>query len=379
MKEAAADTQKKILVVDDEYSIREALIMFFEKKGFFVKQASNGADAAFLAEKEDFDVIISDIRMDKMDGVALVKLLKLNNKKVPVIFMTAYPELQNAIDAIRNGVVEYIIKPFDMKDVAEKVDSAIKTKRESTDEHYNKMYKEQKRNFLNLLSHELRTPLTPVAGYITLLMKKEFGEIPPRQLDVIRNIAKNSKRLKDLTDDLIMLYSLEEAGEPLCVRKHRVMEIIEKSVDSLQEQLKQKRQELSIKIFDDIGEISCDIKKIIRVIFHLVDNASKFGPVKAAIEISIRKFIYNENEFIKVSVYDTGNPIAGMDRREIFRQFHNVAKYGDDFETSKSAKGLGMGLTLTKAIVEAHHGMVWIEQSKTDDNGNIFSFILPAE
>jgi signal transduction histidine kinase len=312
-----------------------------------------------------------------MDGVALIKKLKQINKKVPVIFITAFPELENAVEAIRNGVVDYIIKPFDMDVVAAKVDSAIRKMSETSEEHYNRLYREQKNRFLNRFSRELRTPLSPVAGYITLLLKKEFGDIPPRQLAVLRDIAKNSEKLKMLTDDLMLLYAIENTEEPFSIKPHPLSEVIEGAVASGRESIKRKRQNLSVKIFDGIEEISCDIKKISRALWHLIDNAVKFSYDRADIELSIRKYRYDGKDFVKFSVWDSGKMIEGVNGRELFRQFYNVNKYGDDFEKSNDAKGLGIGLTLTRAIIEAHHGRVWIEESDPSKRGNIFSFIIP--
>jgi signal transduction histidine kinase len=378
MESTAITEKKRILVVDDEYSIREALNMFFEGRGFETKLAANGLDALNIVEKEDFDIIISDIRMDKMDGVSLIKKLRQSNKKVPVIFITAFPELENAVEAIRNGVVEYIVKPFDMNVVGEKVEAAIKTRRESSDEHYNKLYREQKQKFLNRFSHELRTPLTPVAGYITLLLKKEFGDIPRQQLDIIQNIARNSDRLKSLVDDLMLLYAIENADEPMALKKYPVTQLISSAVSYGQQVIKEKNQTLDVKMFDGVESVYCDIKKVSRALHHLVDNASKYAPEKAEIEISIRSYNYESNEFVKFSVRDSGDPITGIDRREIFRQFYNINKFGDDLEVNKAVKGLGIGLTLSRAIVEAHCGRIWIEEPAQPKSGNIFSFILPV-
>src|SRR5208283_1322809 len=106
--------ENRLLIVDDEYSIREALKLFFEGKGFKTEIAVNGLEAIDYIEKEDFDIVVSDVRMDKIDGLALLKKIKEYNRKMPVILITAYADLNSAIEALRNGAAEYVIKPFNM-------------------------------------------------------------------------------------------------------------------------------------------------------------------------------------------------------------------------------------------------------------------------
>ena len=370
-------TKKRILIVDDEYSIRESLKMLFEGKGFSTSQAANGAEALDMVEKEDFDAIISDIRMEKMDGVALIKKLRQSDKSTPVIFMTAYPELDNAVEAIRNGVVEYIIKPFDMGMVSEKVDTVIKARDKSSEGRYNRLYKEQQQKFLSRFSHELRTPLTPIVGYLTLLLKKEFGELPRQQIEIIQNIARNSDRLKSMTDDITLLYSVENAGEPMSVKKTGIQALIEEAMKPCREQLKDRGLTVDVRVFDSLESAYCDHKKLARAVFHLLDNAIKFSPEGSTIGVTARKYSYDGNDFVKFTVSDRGSGISGVDKRAVFQQFYNVNKYGDDFEVNKAVKGLGIGLTLAKAVIEAHCGKVWVEDNQGTGKGSVFSFIIP--
>ncbi|HPD19502.1 MAG TPA: response regulator, partial [Candidatus Goldiibacteriota bacterium] len=199
---------KSILVVDDEYSIREALKMFFENKGYKVKLAVDGREALDIIEKEDCDLIISDIRMNRLNGMDLIKKVEEYSKKIPVIIITAYPELNTALDAIKYGVVDYIIKPFELKELEEKVRSAVFNKCVVTDEYCIRKIREDKIDFLSKYTHDLRTPLTSVSGWLKLLLMEEFGKFKPEQLEVLKNVEKNVKKMKLLIEDITMLYSI---------------------------------------------------------------------------------------------------------------------------------------------------------------------------
>jgi signal transduction histidine kinase len=374
-----AAVKKRLLIVDDEYSIREALEMLFKGRGYSVKTASNGEDALNVLEKEDFEVIISDIRMDRLDGVGLIKKLKSDNRGIPVVFITAYPELENAVEALRNGVVEYIKKPFDMQAIAGKVDSIINEKHNSSDETRNRMVRDEKEKFLYRLSHELRTPLTPVSGYLKLLLKKEFGEIPPQQIPILKDMSRNSDRLKMVVDDLIMLYALEHAREPLSPGMYDLSAIINEALLGDETVIKRRKTNFEIHFFDGIGEMYCDGKKMRRVFWHLADNAARFGPENSTVEITARKYMYDNAMYIKVSVRDRGDAIGQKNRHGIFNCFYNINPAGDDESVNSAVRGMGLGLTLSRVIIEAHNGKIWIDDPQNGaQNGNIFSFIIPV-
>jgi len=220
---------KNILIVDDEYSIREALKMFFESKGYNVKIAADGRAALDIIEKEDCDVIISDIRMNRLDGMGLIKKIEEYSKKIPVIIITAYPELNTTLDAIKYGVVDYIIKPFELKELEEKVVSAIFNKCVVTDEYCIRKIQENKIDFLSKYTHELRAPTTSVAGWLKLLLMEEFGKFKPEQMEVLKNIEKNVKNIKLLIEDIILLYSLINCEEKIKLGEHSIMDIINNS------------------------------------------------------------------------------------------------------------------------------------------------------
>jgi K+-sensing histidine kinase KdpD len=375
LKSGDNPNNKSILIVDDEYSIREALKMFFENKGYNVKLAVDGREALDMIEKEDCDLIISDIRMNRLDGIGLIKKIQEYSKKIPVIIITAYPELNTTMEAIKYGVVDYIIKPFELKELEEKAASAIFNKCVVSDEFCIKKIKEHQLDFLSKYSYELRTPLTSVVGWLKLLLMEEFGKFQPEQLEVLKNIEKNVKKIKLLIDDIILLYSLLNCEESLKIQEYDIAELLRNVIN--EEQINNfEKQKVEINIYDGIEKIRCDRDKIKRVLFHLIENAFKFSFPNTRIILTVRSFIYNKEDYIKVSIQDEGDKIKYTNKRLLFRKFFdsNILKEKSDFK-----KGLGLGLTLSKTIIEAHNGRIWLEHTNETEKGNIFSFILPVK
>ena len=106
--------KETLLFVDDERSILEIAREYFEMKGYRVHTAANGQEAVRVLEKEQIDCCFTDINMPKMDGLALAEHLNSNDATIPVIIMTGYPSLDTAIRTIKNGVVDFLIKPVNL-------------------------------------------------------------------------------------------------------------------------------------------------------------------------------------------------------------------------------------------------------------------------
>ena len=379
MAGSSAVKQRKILVVDDENSIREALTIFFDGEGYEASQATDGVDALGKIEKNDFDIIICDIRMDRMDGVGLIKKLKERGKNIPVIFITAYPELNSALEALRHGVAEYIIKPFDMRKLNEKVNSVLKNAESGAyrEEAVMEKIEEKKKEFLSRFSGELYSPLKPMAAYVQLLIKEEFGSVSARQMEVLKKIQKSNSKMKMLVDDLVLLFRIENMEEPLEQAEHNLNDLVNEIIGEQRDLLKERNHDLEITIYDEIESITCDREKIKRVLSHLLDNAAKFSVEGGKIHLLIRRYRFNYSPYIKISVKDESEKLRGPDKKVVFRWFYEVNKAGDLPDMS-GVSGLGIGLTLARLIVGAHGGKIWLDNSEDgDEEGNIFSFIIP--
>ncbi len=125
---SSACTRPKILIVDDDQSLREFLEIFFAEQGYKVCSASTGKEALALMKKEDVSLVLSDVRMPEMDGVTLLKEVKARNPEIPVILITAFASLETAVDAMKEGAWDYLAKPFRLDEIREVVDQALESR-----------------------------------------------------------------------------------------------------------------------------------------------------------------------------------------------------------------------------------------------------------
>ena len=126
--------QRSILVVDDELLIRDLLYDFFRDQGWDISIAENGEKALEILRSKDVDLLLTDLKMPNMDGLALATEVKRSHPDIPVVIMTGFPSVDSAVTALRQKVADYIIKPFNINQLYKTVKEKIDEKR--ADEHH---------------------------------------------------------------------------------------------------------------------------------------------------------------------------------------------------------------------------------------------------
>ena len=219
-----------------------------------------------------------------------------------------------------------------------------------------------KDEFISIAAHELRTPIQPILGLSEILHSKientEHNEI----LDVI---IRNAKRLQRLTENILDITRVDSQSLKLNKSKFTLTDLISNILDEYKHKIEIKR--INVELLYNPAEpkdsiIEADAQRIAQVISNLLDNAVTFTPEGGTISLNIHK---ENNNWITVSVKDTGIGIDPEIAPHLFTKF-----------TTKSLEGMGLGLFISKAVIEAHGGRIWAENNM-DGIGAIFSFVLP--
>jgi putative two-component system response regulator len=124
-KKTVLNTKPRILIVDDEADIRQVVTLVLQEAGYSVSTAESTESARILLKKEHYDAVVTDVKMPGEDGISLLSMIHQEYPETPVVLMTAYAQLQMAIDAIKNGAFDFIQKPFDMALLNSVVDKAV--------------------------------------------------------------------------------------------------------------------------------------------------------------------------------------------------------------------------------------------------------------
>jgi DNA-binding NtrC family response regulator len=172
---------EKILVIDDEKSILDLLSVVFEKEGYSVKTSLSATRAVELIGNEDFDIIISDIKMPKMSGMELLRYVRKNRPDIPIVMITAYGTIKQAVEALKEGAMDYIVKPFDVEELKIIVAQGLEKKRLMEENLFLKKELKEKYDFENMIGkskvmQEIYSLIEKVAGTdSTVLITGESG------------------------------------------------------------------------------------------------------------------------------------------------------------------------------------------------------------
>ncbi len=227
-----------------------------------------------------------------------------------------------------------------------------------------KELEKMKTRFISTISHEFKTPLTSIMMGVSLLMKKDLGELNSDQRSIVITIRDDGERLSALVNDLIELSKIEYSKAVFKFQPCSFDIIVEKCLSDLYELAKKKDIYLHHELDENLPKVLVDYKKIIWVLNNLITNALKY--TNSGDEICIGNYVKNGKMF--VFVRDTGNGISKEYIDKIFDKFFQVKNY--DLEIP----GSGLGLSIAKEIVEAHNGEIWCESEL--DMGSTFTFTL---
>lgn len=225
-----------------------------------------------------------------------------------------------------------------------------------------------KSEFLTNMSHELRTPLNSVIGFSELLERQLFGPLNDRQMEYVRDIKESGEHLLALINDILDLSKIEAGAMELDLSEVSLPGLLQGSIRMFREKAMQKNIELGLQVDERVGQVVADARKIKQVVFNLLSNALKFTPEGGIVELSA----VMEDNNVMVRVRDTGIGIPEEDREKIFREFSQV-----DGSLSRRHEGTGLGLALSKKLVEMHGGKLWV--NSVLGVGSEFIFSLPGE
>lgn len=224
----------------------------------------------------------------------------------------------------------------------------------------------EKSEFVSEVSHELKNPMTSILNYAKLI--GAMGPVNEMQQEFIHTITNNVNRMAQLVSDLSDMSRIESGHLRLEMQEHQVSEIVRDVVASFRGQIEEKQQALVLDVAADLPAIWCDKNRITQVLTNLVSNAHKYTPPEGKIIVHAA---LNGQETVHVAVVDTGIGLRPEDQAKIFQKYFRAAD-----EQAKTSPGTGLGLNITKRLVEMQGGTIWFESQFRQ--GTTFHFTVPA-
>ena len=222
-----------------------------------------------------------------------------------------------------------------------------------------------KTEFVSMVSHELRTPLTSIQGYAELLLEDE--RIAGEQRESLTLVKKNSGRLLGLINDLLDLSRMEAGRLDLHRTSLDLAHLIPEVAGTLRPLIEAKRQRLRLDLGDALPPVWADADRVTQILTNLISNAHKYTLVEGSITVAARR----DDGFVRVDVSDTGIGLSPEDQAQLFTKFFRAHD-----RSSQAGGGTGLGLVITRSLVELHGGRITV--SSAAGRGSTFTFFLPV-
>ncbi len=369
----------KILVVEDEEIIRLMFKQTFESWDFRVDVAENGKDALEMCHQKKYQIVVTDLNMPVMDGMELIKRLKSKWPNIETIVITGYATIESAIEAMKLGAYDFILKPVNFDHVQftmNKCYSKIRADAENQELRQANIQllelNEMKDKFLYITNHEIRTPLTIIKGYIDVL--KNLVQNPNEEIsETIEILDETTEELNELVDRMHLLEALEHGK---IMPKNELVDlkmVLTKVYREVAKLFKARQIELKVVVDKKPLSIRGDYRQIQLVMRELLQNALKFTPDRGNVMVRLEL----RNDKIYYSVKDSGIGIPFDKQKVIFDRFYEIQEVVNH-KTSKDefmGGGLGIGLSMVKEIINAMNGEV--ELISEPRQGSLFKIILP--
>ncbi|MDM8561570.1 hybrid sensor histidine kinase/response regulator [Candidatus Parabeggiatoa sp. HSG14] len=357
-----------ILIVDDNTHNLQVLGSVLKKNNYSPALAQNGAGALDFVKKKLPALILLDIMMPEMDGFAVCKKLKQETatKEIPVIFLSARSEKEDIIKGLELGAVDYVSKPFNLKELIARVQTHIelKTAKEALNQKIEelKQANASKDKFFSIIAHDLINPFNSLIGLLELLAHQNEQLSEEDKDKFIQIILNSSKKSYDLLKNLLEWSRAQTGRIKVNPVTFNLKEMIDRNIELLEHQASAKN--INLFSYIEANSVFADEQMLDTVIRNLLSNAVKFTPINGKVSILSKK---RGNE-VEISISDTGVGIEDIDK--LFRIDVTYTTEGTEKE-----KGSGLGLILCKEFVEKNRGSIWVESEK--GKGSIFHINLP--
>jgi signal transduction histidine kinase/ActR/RegA family two-component response regulator len=225
---------------------------------------------------------------------------------------------------------------------------------------------EVKNKFLSIMSHELRTPLTVINGYLSLVLDKNYGKPSKELRDIISVVKEQGNNQLGLIEDLLDITRIESGEYKLSKQAFVPDSLIKKAVENFRPEYEAKEIEVTVDAVGELPTVYWDFHKMLQVFQNLLDNALKFTPSGGKINLSVSA----KSDFVEMRVIDNGIGIPKDRLNQIFERFYQV-----DSSSTRQYGGSGLGLSIVREIIIAHHGKVFVESD--ENRGTSFLILMP--
>jgi two-component system sensor histidine kinase/response regulator len=348
-----ASSGPRILTVEDDGAIRATLVDMLEVNGFLASSAVNGLEGLAKAQREDPDVILTDVAMPGMGGFELIKALKADDRTraIPVIVISASVEQENIRQAMDLGAEDFLLKPFTEEQVVRSIRARLEKK----------ALLDELDAFAHTVAHDLKNPITMMMGRVGLMRMVWDTADDALLLKQVDELEAGTTQLNNIIDELLILAGVgRQTVQPKPVAMEWVVKEALGRIDNLVQKSKA-QVELPATWPVALGHAPW----IIEVWMNYLSNAVKYGGTPPQIQLGAD--LLPERKCVRFWVQDNGAGLTPGEQDKLFRAFSRIAH--------TRAQGHGLGLSIVRRIIEKLGGVAGVDSQP--GSGSRFWFELP--
>ncbi len=351
----------RIMVVDDNIMNIQLIEEVLRGLGIVMDVFTRPADALKKIKSEKFDLFLLDILMPEISGFDIAEAVRNSdiNKNTPVMFISALSDYEYKMAGYNAGACCYIEKPYDVGILKHQIYNILKQ------EEIKSKINKTRDAFYAMVTHDLKTPISAEITALQMLLKKNFGELTGEQKEIINDILSSVKFMKTMTDNILCSYSYTNSKPRFNMVMEDFVSVINNSIQETKYLLEDKNILPEFRSDLEKAPVIIDIIEIKRVINNLIGNASEYAPPGSVITLRLTK---SGGEYT-FSVTDCGCGIKLENPNDIFDE--NVT-----FAKERKRVGFGLGLYISKNIINAHGGRIFAESRI--NHGTTITFTLPV-
>jgi signal transduction histidine kinase len=350
----------RLLLVDDEADFRRTLAKRLQKRGLAARQAGDGEACLALLADHRMDVVVMDVKMPGMSGIEALHNIKKKHPETEVILLTGHAATQDGVEGIKSGAFDYLTKPVEFDHLLGKIVQAYekilgeKQKKEAAAYKVRieqQMIATERLAALGTLAagvaHEINNPLAIIneaAGYLSSLLKKqELADMPRKAVfeKALHKIENSVKRARTITHQLLGNVRKTES----LLAEVDVGQLVVETIQLIRKEAQDKDISVAMQVADGLKPIWADPNQIRQVLINLLSNAIHATSQGGRISIQVE----STDKGVSIAIIDTGSGIPKENLEKIFEPF---------FSTKSPDKGTGLGLFVTREIVEKFGGAV---------------------
>ncbi|MBI1777367.1 MAG: response regulator [Proteobacteria bacterium] len=376
------EKQASILIVDDDALVRSIMRASLEDDGYAVTEASDGEEAYRLCQEQSPNLLVVDLVMPRMDGFELCRQLRQLPQwaYVPILMATGLDDLHSITRAYEVGATDFIAKPIQWVILSHRVryllraSSAFDELRQNQERLLTAVAAAETANrakteFLANMSHELRTPLNAIIGFASMIRAGMNGKATPKHTEYAGYITDSGEHLLAIISDILDITKAESNRLVLSEEAVEIAGVVSLSSSIVREMAEKAQVTYSVEIEETLPQFYGDAAKLRQILINLLSNAIKFTPAGGTVALKVAR---DAEGRLQIRIEDSGIGIEAEKLQIVLTPFGQL-----DTSLVRRFGGIGLGLPLTKRLVELHGGTMDIKSAP--GAGTVVTARIPGE